>query len=222
VVLGNCATEAELVAAIAPALYRARGFADCAAAACAPVLVNSESIRWLDALDAALPADQRKKPDLFATWTPFLARPAQCSDLVPKGKLASRVLQLDGCVAEFYEAKVGSGSLTPSDFGQLADYHSRVAGDVRGVLFNARYFWLYHSKRQEPLSLARGELGARGSQAALREFFAGAREPPLLLLLRHLMASLGAVPWTPPSAGSGEGGMVAEGSPAASSGGGGG
>jgi hypothetical protein len=217
--LSDCATEAELVAAIAPALYRARGFADPAAEACAPVLVNSEAIRWLDALDAALPADQRKKPDLFATWTPFLARAAAAhsgSGMVPAGKLASRTLQLDGCVAEFYEAKVGSGSLTPSDFGQLADYHSRVPGDVRGVLFNARYFWLYHSARHLPLSLARGELGSRGSQAALRHFFAGAHEPPLLLLLRHLMARLDAVPWTPPSAGG------AEGASAASGGGGGG
>ena len=223
--LGSCTTESELVAAIAPALYRARGFADCAAAACAPVLVNSEAIRWLDALDAPLPADQRKKPDLFVTWTPFLARAAAAhsgSGMVPTGKLASRALQLDGCVAEFYEAKVGSGNLTPADFGQLADYHSRVAGDVRGVLFNARYFWLYHSKRQYPVSLAKGELGARGSQAALRDFFAGAREPPLLLLLRHLMASLGAVPWTPPSAGGTEGGTGAEGPPAASGGSGGG
>ena len=220
--LGVCATEAELVAAIAPALHRARGFADRAAEACAPMLVNSEAIRWLDALDAALPADQRKKPDLFATWTPFLAHSSSSSGsgIVPTGKLASRTLQLDGCVAEFYEAKVGSGSLTPADFGQLADYHSRVSGDVRGVLFNARYFWLYHSERHDPLSLVKGELGLPGSQAALRNFFADAREPPLLLLLRHLLTSLGAVPWTPPSAGGAD--MGAEEGPAAASGGGGG
>ena len=219
--LGGCATEAELVTVIAPALYRARGFAGPAAEACAPVLVNSEGIRWLDALDAALPAGQLKKPGLFATWTPFLARAAavrSSGGMVPTGKLASRALQLDGCAAEFYEAKVGSGNLTPTDFGQLGDYHSRVPGDVRGVLFNARYFWLYHSARHLPLSLAQGELGSCGSQAALRSFFAGAHEPPLLLLLRHLMASLGAVPWTLST----EGDMGAEGPVAAINGGGGG
>ena len=220
--LGGCANEAELVAAIAPILYSVRGFAGHAAEVCAPVLVNSEAIRWLDALDKYLPADQCKKPDLFATWTPFLARAAAAHSggMVPTGRLASRMLQLDGCVAEFYEAKVGSGNLTPADFEQLVDYHNRVPGDVRGMLFNARYFWLYHSARHIPLSLVQGELSSRGSQAALRNFFAGAHEPPLLLLLRHLMTTLGAVPWTPSSAGGAEKGTGAEGPPAASSGGG--
>ena len=146
-----------------------------------------------------LPPDQRKKPDLFATWAPFLAGTVAQGSCIPTGKLASRALQLDECAIEFYEGKLGSGSLTATDFGQLLDYHSRVTGEIRGMLFNARHFWLYKSLRHIPLSLTQGELGASGSLAALQDFFAGAREPPLLRLLRYLMERLDATLWSPPS-----------------------
>ena len=193
--LRACSSERDLVAAITPLLQAARGFGEAGAAAdpCPRVLVNSESTPWLDALHAPLPPDQLKRPDLFSTWAPFWS-----GRLVPErgavGKLAARALQLDGCTREFYEAKVGVGELTPSDFGQLVDYHSRVRGAVRGVLFNARVFWLYESRRSHPVSLTKGEWGAPGSRAVLRAFFDAAAEPPLVPLLRFLCRALGVVP----------------------------
>jgi hypothetical protein len=110
------------------------------------------------------------------------------------GRLAHRALQLDGCARELYEAKAGDGELTAADFGQLVDYHSRVPGPVRGVLFNARAFWLYESIRHIPLALTKGEWGARGSRELLREFFDALPEPPLVPLLRHLCRALGVMP----------------------------
>ena len=191
--LRACATERELVAAITPLLRAARGFDEAHAAAeadpCARVLVNSERVAWLDSLSTPLPADQLKKPDLFATWTPFWlgsADPARGA----YGRLAARALQLDGCTREFYEAKVGVGELTVSDFGQLVDYHSRVRGPVRGALFNARAFWLYESVRSHPVGLTKCEWGARGSRVLLRAFFNAVPEPPLVPLLRHLCREL--------------------------------
>ena len=193
--LRTFSSERELVAAITPLLRAARGFGEAGAAAaaaadaCPRVLVNSESTPWLDALHAPLPPDQLKRPDLCSTWAPFWS-----GRLVPErgavGKLAARALQLDGCTREFYEAKVGVGELTPSDFGQLVDYHSRVRGSVRGALFNARAFWLYESVRNHPVALTKGEWGARGSRALLRAFFDAAPEPPLVPLLRHLCREL--------------------------------
>ena len=197
--LRTFSSERELVAAITPLLRAARGFGEAGAAAaaaadaCPRLLVNSESTPWLDALHAPLPPDQLKRPDLFSTWEPFWS-----GRLVPErgavGKLAARALQLDGCTCEFYEAKLGDGALTPADFGQLVDYHSRVRGAVRGVLFNARAFWLYESRRSHPVSLIQGEWGAPGSRAALRAFFDAAAEPPLVPLLRFLCGALGVVP----------------------------
>jgi hypothetical protein len=193
--LGACATERELVAAIAPLLRAARGFNSVADTAdpCARVLVNSERTGWLDAPHTPLPAEQHKRPDLFATWAPFWSgREDAARGAI--GRLAHRALQLDGCARELYEAKVGVGELTSSDFGQLVDYHSRVPGPVRGMLFNARAFWLYESYRNHPLSLTKSEWGVCGSRALLREFFDAAPEPPLVPLLRHLCRALGVVP----------------------------
>ena len=193
--LRGCALEQELVAAITPLLRAARGLdgAGVAGDPCPRVLVNSESTPWLDALHAPLPAGQLKRPDLFLTWAPFWS-----GRLDPErgavGRLAARALQLDGCVAEFYEAKRGDGELTSTDLGQLVDYHSRVRGPVRGVLFNARVFWLYESVRAHPVSLTKGEWGARGSRAALRTFFDASPEPPLVPLLRFLCRALGVAP----------------------------
>ena len=193
--LCECKTEGELVAAITPLLRNARGLDGAGAAAdpCSRVLVNSESVAWLDALHAPLPAKQLKRPDLFATWTPFWSGHVDAARGAV-GRLAHRALQLDGCVCEFYEAKHGDGELTAADFGQLVDYHSRVRGRVRGVLFNARFIWFYESVREHPVKLIKGELGARGSREALRVFFDAAPEPPLVPLLRHLCRELRVAP----------------------------
>jgi len=191
--LRSCKTERDLVAEITPLLRAARGLDETLAAEeadpCARVLVNSEQEPWLDALHAPLPEGQLRRPDLFATWLPFWSGNDN-GEMLPRGRLASRMLQLDRCTAEFYEAKVGVGELTVSDFGQLVDYHSRVTGSVHGILFNARVFWLYESVRHHPVSLTKGEWGARGSRALLRTFFDAATEPPLVPLLRHLCREL--------------------------------
>jgi hypothetical protein len=193
--LRACARESELVEAATPLLSAARGFGGDAADPCAPLLVNSEDIKWLDALHAPMAEDQRKKPDLFATWEPLWSgrhEPGRGA----VGRLAHRALQIDGCAREFYEAKLGAGNLTAGEFGQLVDYHSRVFGDVRGVLFNAREVWLYGSLRDRPLRLVQTAWDAPGSRAALRRFFEddAPPEPPLVPLLRHLLASLGVAP----------------------------
>ena len=195
VLLRDCASERAFVSAIAPLLRAARGLdaAGADADSCPRVLVNSEASPWLDSLSAPLPADQRKRPDLFVTWAPFWSG-RQDVELGAVGRLAARALQVDGCVREFYEAKRGDGELTPADFGQLVDYHSRVRGTVRGVLFNARVFWLYQSQRNLPISLTKCEWGARGSRAALRAFLDATPEPPLVPLLRFLCRALAVVP----------------------------
>ena len=192
--LSECGSEAELVASITPLLAAARGVlgAGDAADPCARLLLNSEHTPWLDSLDAPVPSDQRKRPDLFGTWAPFWS--GRLTDIGATGRLAARALQLDGCAREFYEAKVGVKELTPRDFGQLVDYHSRVRGSVRGMLFNARHFWLFQSERCLPVALTKGQLGAPGSRALLRRFFDAGAEPPLLPLLRHLFAQLHVTP----------------------------
>jgi hypothetical protein len=190
-----CATERDLVVAITPLLRAARGFDEAGVGAdpCARLLVNSERTPWLDALHAPLPASQLKRPDLFATWEPFWAGHMDAARGAV-GRLAARALQLDGCVREFYEAKLGAAEFTPAEFGQLVDYHSRVRGPVRGMLFNARRFWLFESRRELPVQLIKGDLGAPGSRALLRSFFEAVPEPPLVSLLRHLCRELRAVP----------------------------
>ena len=190
-----CATERDLVVAITPLLREARGFDGVGMEAdpCARLIVNSERTPWLDALHAPLPAGQLKRPDLFATWEPFWAGRIDAARGAV-GRLAARALQLDGCVREFYEAKLGSGDFTPAEFGQLVDYHSRVRGPVRGMLFNARRFWLFESMREHPVQLIKGDLGAPGSRALLRRFFEAVPEPPLVSLLRHLCRELRATP----------------------------
>ena len=160
--------------------------------------MNGEEIKWLDSLLVALPPRQLKKPDLFITCRPFVRvrlGPGKDppSDGIPEGGLASRALQLDGCVNELFEAKLGTGSLTAADFGQLVDYHPRLPGQVRSVLFNGREFSLYLSDRTGPLALVKGEWGARGSLAELRDFLNAAPEPPLVPLLRFMACALGAV-----------------------------
>jgi hypothetical protein len=159
---------------------------------CAQLLVNSEKVSWLDSLERPLPPDQRKRPDLFATWAPFWSGRLTANGAT--GKLAARALQLDGCACEFYEAKLGVGELSNADFGQLVDYHSCVRGTVRGMLFNAHHFWLLESNRDQPVALTKGLLGAPGSRALIRRFFDAGTEPPLLPLLRSLFQELHVLP----------------------------
>jgi hypothetical protein len=158
------------------------------------VLVNSEKVGWLDSLRAPLPAGQLKKPDIFVTWAPFWSGQdgAACG---PVGRLAHRSLQLDGCAREFYEAKLGVGELTAAGLGQLLDYHSRVRGPVRGMLFNADAIWLCASYSGHPQRLVKARWAARGSRALVRRFFGEEPEPPpLVRLLRSMCHELAVAP----------------------------
>jgi hypothetical protein len=189
--LSACTSEAELVKVITPLLRIAR-FGKTRTDdgdPCRPVLVNSERHKWLDALHKPLAPALLKKPDLFVTAEMFWSG-YRCPSGDPYGKLASRDLQLDGAVREFYEGRVGVGNLTPADFGQLVDYHSRVRGEVRGMLFNACHFWLYESVRDKPVQIIQGTLAAAGSQSALRRFFNGQFQAPIINVLRLLMLRL--------------------------------
>ena len=193
-----CENEADLVAAVTPLLRSARGFEEAgageAADPCARVLVNSEKVGWLDSLRAPLPADQLKKPDLFVTWAPFWSGQddAACGAV---GRLAHRSLQLDGCAREFYEAKLGVGELTAAGLGQLLDYHSRVRGPVRGMLFNADAIWLCASYSGHPQRVVKARWAARGSRALVRRFFGDEPEPPPLVpLLRSMCRELAVAP----------------------------
>jgi len=84
------------------------------------------------------------------------------------------------------------------DFGQLANYHTVVPGLCRGMLFNAKEFWLYESHNGNPLRLIKNELGAPGSLMLVRTFFHDPErplpDPPLVVLLRALMLALGVAP----------------------------
>ena len=193
-----CEKEADLVAAVTPLLRSARGFEEAgageAADPCARVLVNSEKVGWLDSLRAPLPAGQLKKPGIFVTWAPFWSGQdgAACG---PVGRLAHRSLQLDGCAREFYEAKLGVGELTAAGLGQLLDYHSRVRGPVRGMLFNADAIWLCASYSGHPQRLVKARWAARGSRALVRRFFGEEPEPPpLVRLLRSVCHELAVAP----------------------------
>ena len=136
----QCPNEASLVAALTPTLRELRGLlargAD-TADAFSLALVNSEERKWLDDLRAPLHASQRRKPDLFVTWA-LCAVPLAGRGADDRGVLASRALQLDGCVREFFEAKAGGGELTPADFGQLVDYHARTHPGARGAYCSMR------------------------------------------------------------------------------------
>ena len=210
--LRECTTEGALVSALLPTLCALRGL-DAAAAPstdpCPLVMVNSERSRWLDSLyDPPLPDAQRKKPDAFVTWSPCLTErsrsgAAAAADAFRCGVLSSRVLQKDGCVREFYQAKRGEGELT-TDFGQLVDYHSLVPRSCRGMVFNARAFWLYESYGGHPQRLIQAEWAAAGSKALIRDFFTvpPLPLPPLIAVLQPLMRQLGVEPCSSPIGGS--------------------
>ena len=192
--------EGTLIRLLTPTLRELRdckaGDADALAAdPCAPVLVNSEHLRWLDAgsSGAPLPSTQLKKPDLFLTHAPFWRGTLVAGAAV--GILASRALQADGCAREFFEAKRGGGALTSTDFGQLVDYHSRVPGVCRSALFNAHVVWLYESRHTTHTRLVQTTWDALGSRALFRDFFNAPRtEPTLITVARHVTRMLGVVP----------------------------
>jgi len=192
--LVECPSEKALVEAFTPLLQIARfgEVREDGSDPCKPLLVNSENHPWLDALHSPQSRKLLKKPDLFVTAEPCWSG-YRHSRRGPEGTLAARALQLDSAVCEFYDAKLGDGNLNYADFGQLVDYHSRVRGSVYGMLFNARCFWLFESVRDKPVRLIKGELGALGSRAAVRRFFAGKPEVPLVTLMRLLMRDLGVV-----------------------------
>jgi hypothetical protein len=202
--LAACTWRSDLVAAVTPLLRAARGLdalpEPSPADPCPLVLVNSEGVAWLDALSAPQPAGHLKRPDLFVTWAPFWSG-LQDPDRGAVGRLASRALQLDGCVREVYAATLGVSEPHSGDFGQLVDCHSRLPGNVdgeptttRGMLFNASVFWLYESVSAHPVTLTMGSWGAPGSRAAVRAFFSAAPVPSVVPLLRFMCRKLGVVP----------------------------
>ena len=71
--LGAFELVADFVRAFTPFLWAARGFHGARAGVdpCARVLINSENVPWLDAIDGPLKPDQRKRPDFFQRGRPF-------------------------------------------------------------------------------------------------------------------------------------------------------
>lgn len=102
-------------------------------------------------------------------------------------------LQQHGCVAALFEAK--RGKLLESHFGELCAYHKCIQqGTCRGMLFGPASFQLLHTINASPIRLVKGDWTTPGSAEALRSFFAGVEEPPLLLLLRAVARSLDVQP----------------------------
>ena len=199
--LRSASTEGELVALVLPRLRellgcggggrRGRAPRD----ACARLLVDGQGHPWLDHLAPAppLPSSRRERPDLFLLPEPCLQGVLR-SGGAAEGALASRALQLEGCVREVLEAKRGAGCLSSEDFGQLVSYLDRLPGPTRGALFNARELWLYEALDGAPVRLTRTLWGAGGSAALLRDFFPPCRaEAPFVSVLRGVMAELGVV-----------------------------
>jgi hypothetical protein len=171
----------------------------------APVLVNSELLQWLEHPAGRGLAELRLKPDLFRSWAPFVEERAGGEGQgegpgYDFGVLGSAALQHAGAVAEVYEAK--GSALTRSDFGELCAYHDALGrGVCRGVLFGPRAFWLYKTVNASPLKLIRACWTDGGSADTFRDFFEhdaddelDAPEPPLLVLLRTVLARLDTMP----------------------------
>jgi hypothetical protein len=211
--LSGATKEGELVALVLPQLREllgcgAAGAAAAAAAhdACARELIDGQGHAWLDSLTEPLPSSRREKPDLFLVPAPLWHRKPSPGGAAT-GMLASRALQLDGCVREVLEAKRGTGSLSGEDLGQLASYLEMLPGACRGALFNARHLWLYEALDGVPVRLVRSSLGAGGSAALLRDFFPPRRaEAALVTTLRDVMAQLRIAPSAPGAAFLGAGG----------------
>jgi len=119
----SCNSKTELVTIAAPALRRIRQLPSIWDP-CGLVLVSSGSSHWLDSLHVPSHDSQLKTPDFYVAWGQCIKGHLKNGEL--SGVLAGRALQLDGCVREFFEARVGDGALTMEDFGQLVDYHGSV------------------------------------------------------------------------------------------------
>jgi hypothetical protein len=174
-----------------------------ARASCAPVLVNSELFPWLEHPAGRGLTELRLKPDLFRSWAPFVEMRDGGKGQGPDrdyGVIGSAALQRAGAIAEVYEAR--GGALTQSDFGELCTYHDALGGGVRrGVLFGPRAFWLYKTVLARPLKLVRARWTDGGSADVFRSFFEpdehdelDVPEPPLLSLLRTVLARLDTTP----------------------------
>ena len=164
---------------------------------CKAVLVNSEALPWLAHGGALGRRDLRLKPDLFMSWDPFVtyASPVAgqgTSDDYRFGALSGHALQMAGCVRGLFEAKLDT--MGTRDFGELCTYHQCLPGAARGMLFNRSSFWLYYSFDGSPFSLEQYTWVSAGTADAVRAFFAGIVDPPLVVLLRALLAGLGVSP----------------------------
>jgi hypothetical protein len=198
-------SEAALVQLLLPRLRELLG---CGAAAdpdpCARVLIDGQEHCWLDSLTQSLPSSSREKPDLFLVPAPCWSGKQSTGGGGGGGgvgALASRALQLDGCVREVLECKRGTGSFTNEDFGQLVSYLDRLPGPCRGALFNAEHLWLYEAQGGVPVRLVRTVWGEGGSAALLRDFFPPRRaEAALVTVLRDVMAVLGVAACAPGAA----------------------
>ncbi len=193
--LASCTSETEVVSRLTPALWRLRVAGDDSDDPCRPVLVNGENFNWLDDPVASLPPNMRLKPDLFTA--PLVCVEAHAGagsqgsgDCYLFGRLADRRLQLDGCVHELFEAKMGP--LTDAHFGELVTYQRLIPGECRGMLFNGTHFWLFASLHGQAMRLVKGAWAALGSASRVRRFFddEAPPPPPLVPLLRQLLAAL--------------------------------
>lgn len=211
--LDGAKDEAGIVRYLTPVIARLRGCARSTAGlnSCDPVLVNSEQQKWLDHPAGGGQPDLRLKPGLFRTWAPFIKKCAggkgqgEGADYI-FGELASVALQRANVVTELYEGKFDA--LSRAEFGALCAYHDALglrAGVCRGVLFNARHFWLYKTVRSNPTKLVRARWADGGSADVFRAFFEpdvddelDSPEPPLLCVLRNVLARLGAEPCAAP------------------------
>ena len=182
------APEAAIVHYMAPLLraLRQQGAGEAGAADPAPLaMVNSEAYVWLVHPAVQGVASQRLKPDLFLTWAPFVDVRDEGQG-IPRGVLASPALQKVGCVAELYEAK--SQALGSEAFGKQCLYHQCIPGQFKSALFNQEQCWLLETMHSHPVRLLKMNWTTPGSAGELQHFMGVPAAPPLLQLLRRVLA----------------------------------
>lgn len=180
--------EAAIVRYMAPHLRALRqpGAGEAGAADPAPLaMVNSEDYVWLVHPAVQGVASHRLKPDLFLTWAPFVDVKDEGQGF-PCGVLASPVLQKVGCVAELYEAK--SRALGSEAFGKQCLYHQCIPGQFKSALFNQEQCWLLETMHSHPIRLHKMDWTTPGSVRELQRFMGVPAAPPLLQLLRRVLA----------------------------------